>query len=205
MDIFVRTVRGLSLLCGIAAAALIASAVVIVCQMVFIRYVLNENTIWQTDFVTFSLVGATFIGAPYVLMTKGHVNVDVLPMMVGERARFWLEIVATVVSLVFALVMTVLTFQFWQEAWENNWVSDSMWRARLWIPYGSMPIGLGVLTLQYIVDLLELVTGRVRPFERQSAPRRPVATCMKRWTVGSTAFPADWWSPISAPARCLLP
>ena len=85
-------------------------------------------------------------------------------MMVGERARFWLAIVATVVSLVFALVMTVLTFQFWQEAWENNWVSDSMWRARLWIPYGSMPIGLGVLTLQYIVDLLELVTGRVRPF-----------------------------------------
>jgi len=132
MEIFVRTVRGLSLLCGIAAAALIASAVVIVCQMVFIRYVLNENTIWQTDFVTFSLVGATFIGAPYVLMTKGHVNVDVLPMMVGERARFWLAIVATVVSLVFALVMTVLTFQFWQEAWENNWVSDSMWRARLY-------------------------------------------------------------------------
>ena len=31
--------------------------------MVFIRYVLNENTIWQTDFVTFSLVAATFIGA----------------------------------------------------------------------------------------------------------------------------------------------
>lgn len=164
MDIFVRTVRGLSLFCGIAAAGLIASAVVIVCQMVFIRYVLNENTIWQTDFVTYSLVGATFIGAPYVLMTKGHVNVDVLPMMVGERTRFWLAIVAAVVSLVFALVMTALTFQFWREAWENNWVSDSMWRARLWIPYGSMPIGLGVLTLQYIVDLLELVTGRARPF-----------------------------------------
>ena len=40
--------------------------------------------------------------------------------------------------------MTVLTFQFWHEAWENNWRSDSMWRARLWIPYAAMPIGLGV-------------------------------------------------------------
>lgn len=164
MDIFVRTVRGLSFVCGIAAAALIASAVVIVCQMVFIRYVLNENTIWQTDFVTFSLVGATFIGAPYVLMTKGHVNVDVLPLIVGDRARFWLAIVATVVSLAFALVMAVLTFQFWWEAWENNWLSESMWRARLWIPYAAMPIGLGVLTLQYIADFFELVTGRARPF-----------------------------------------
>ena len=33
-------------------------------------------------------------------------------------------------------------FNFWHEAWEK-WVSDTMWRARLWIPYGSMPIGLG--------------------------------------------------------------
>jgi len=27
------------------------------------RYALNQNTIWQTDFVTWSLVAATFIGA----------------------------------------------------------------------------------------------------------------------------------------------
>ena len=51
--------------------------------MVFVRYVLNQNTIWQTDFVTFSLVAATFIGSPYLLLTRGHVNVDVLPLYLG--------------------------------------------------------------------------------------------------------------------------
>ena len=84
----------LSQVCGIVAATLIAVAVVVVCQMVFVRYVLNQTTIWQTDFVTFSLVAATFIGAPYVLLTKGHVNVDVLPLYVGQRARCWLALVA---------------------------------------------------------------------------------------------------------------
>jgi TRAP-type C4-dicarboxylate transport system permease small subunit len=54
--------------------------------MVFIRYVLNDNTIWQTDFVTYSLIAATFLGAPYVLLTKGHVNVDVLPIYGRARA-----------------------------------------------------------------------------------------------------------------------
>jgi hypothetical protein len=39
-----------------------------------------------------------------------------------------------------------------------------MWRARLWIPYGAMPLGLGILTLQYVVDLLNLLTGREPPF-----------------------------------------
>jgi len=164
MDYFIRGVRLLSLLSGVFAACLIAAAVVVVCQMVFVRYVLNDNTIWQTDFVTYSLVAATFIGGPYVLMTKGHVNVDVLPIYSGPRARWWLALVAILISLFFALIMTVLTYQFWHEAWENNWRSDSMWRARLWIPYAAMPVGLGLLTLQYVVDLVNLLTGREPPF-----------------------------------------
>src|SRR2546423_11206786 len=41
--------------------------------MVFVRYVLNQNTIWQTDFVTWSLVAATFVGSPYVLLTGAPV------------------------------------------------------------------------------------------------------------------------------------
>jgi TRAP-type C4-dicarboxylate transport system permease small subunit len=164
MDTLIRGVRLASQACGIFAAALTAVAVVVVCQMVFVRYVLNDNTIWQTDFVTFSLVAATFIGAPYVLLTKSHVNVDVLPLYAGQRARWWLALVAILISLSFALVMAVLTFQFWHEAWENNWRSESMWRARLWIPYMAMPIGLGVLTLQYVIDLINLLTGREPPF-----------------------------------------
>jgi TRAP-type C4-dicarboxylate transport system permease small subunit len=60
---------------------------------------------------------------------------------------------------------------FWHEAWTNRWVSDTMWRARLWIPYGSMPIGLGILTLQYVADLINLVTGREPPFGIQPGRR----------------------------------
>jgi TRAP-type C4-dicarboxylate transport system permease small subunit len=164
IDRFIRLVTLASKLSGGIAAFLIASGVVVVCHMVFFRYVLNDNTIWQTDFVTYSLVAATFIGAPYVLMTRGHVNVDVLPIYLGARWRFWLALLATLISLAFAVVMTVLTTHFWYQSWENSWVSDTMWRARLWIPYGAMPIGLGILTLQYVVDLINLLTGREPPF-----------------------------------------
>jgi TRAP-type C4-dicarboxylate transport system permease small subunit len=44
-----------------------------------------------------------------------------------------------------------------------------VWRARLWIPYLSMPIGLGLLVLQYAAELLSLVTGRSPPFGMQPA------------------------------------
>ncbi len=164
MDRFIRAVTLVSRLCGIIAAALIGAGVLVICYMVFLRYFLNQNTIWQTDFVIYSLVAATFIGSPYVLMTRGHVSVDVLPHYLGPRPRYWLALASVVVSLAFCVIMTVLTFMFWHEAWTNRWVSDTMWRARLWIPYGSMPIGLGILSLQFVADLINLVTGREPPF-----------------------------------------
>ena len=159
-----RGVRRVSQLCGIVAAALIALGVLVVCQMVFIRYVLNHNTIWQTDFVTWSLVAATFIGSPYVLLTRGHVNVDVLPLYLGLRKRWWLAFFSIVMSLLFCTVLALLGARLWLEAWENRWVSDTMWRARLWIPYASMPVGLAILSLQYVADLYCLVAGREPPF-----------------------------------------
>jgi len=164
LDAFVRAIRRVSQLCGIVAAALIALGVIVVCEMVFVRYVLNYNTIWQTDFVTWSLVAATFVGCPYLLLTRGHVNVEVLPLYLGERKRYWLALASILMSLGFCLVITVLAARFWLEAWENRWVSDTMWRARLWIPYSAMPIGLAILTLQYVADLYCLMSGREPPF-----------------------------------------
>ena len=115
MDQFVRGITLLSQICGVFAAALIAASVLIVCEMVFVRYVLNETTIWQTDFVTFSIVAATFIGSPYLLLNRGHVNVDVLPLYLGEKGRYRLALASMLMSLAFCVVMTVLTFKFWQK------------------------------------------------------------------------------------------
>jgi len=164
VESFARGVRFLSKLCGYVAAGLIGASVVVVCEMVIVRYALNQNTIWQTDFVTYSLVAATFVGSSYLLTLRGHVNVDVLPHYVGRRPRWWLALFASLLTLAFCVAIAILGFQLWKEAWDNKWVSDTMWRARLWIPYLSMPIGLGILALQSIVDLWSLVTGREAPF-----------------------------------------
>ena len=58
-----------------------------------------------------------------------------------------------------------------------------MWRARLWIPYASMPIGLGLLTLQYVVDL-DLPGHRPRAAVRHQAEgsvEDADAPCPQRW------------------------
>lgn len=164
IDKFIRLVANISRICGISAAILIFLSVLIVCQMVVIRYVLQESVIWQTEFVTYSLIAATLIGSPYVLLTKGHVNVDLVPLYISYKARFYLALFASTASLIFCLLVAWLGYEFWLEAWDNNWVSDSIWEVRLWIPYAALPFGFAVISLQYVADIISLVTGRDLPF-----------------------------------------
>ena len=164
MDAYIRAVNYVSRVAGVVAAFMIAAAVLVICDIVVERYILNRTTIWQIDVVTYCIVGATFVGSAYVLMTRGHVNVDVLPLHLSGRPRYWLAVSTVILGFAFVIVLFVVCTGLWYEAWSKNWHSDTVWRAPLWIPYFSMPIGLGLLVLQYAADLICLVTGRTPPF-----------------------------------------
>ena len=164
MDAYIKAVAFLSRVAGVAAAFLIGIAVFVICDMVVERYILNRTTIWQIDVVTYSIVAATFVGSAYVLMTRGHVNVEILPLHLGPRARFWLALFSGLLAMSFCMVLFILCTLYWYEAWSKGWHSDTVWRARLWIPYLAMPVGLGLLVLQYFAELICLVSGRSPPF-----------------------------------------
>ena len=185
MDAYIRAVTFLSRVAGVIAAFLIGAAVLVICDIVVERYILNLTTIWQIDVVTYCIVAATFVGSAYVLMTRGHVNVDVLPLHISPSARYWLALVTSLLALAFCIVIFILCTAYWYEAYSNRWLSNTVWRARLWIPYLSMPIGLGLLILQYLAELLCLVTGRTPPFgihEKQDA--EAVARAQAREALG---------------------
>ena len=164
MDLFIRFTDALSRLLGIVAAILLLVAVIVVCQMVFLRYGLNESTSWQTEFVTYSLIASTFLGAPYVLLIRGHVNVELVPLALGPRGRFVLALLAYGASALLCLVLTWYSVLFWYEAWEGGWSSDSIWAPKLWKVYLAMPLGFAAISLQYVADLVCLVSGREPPF-----------------------------------------
>jgi TRAP-type C4-dicarboxylate transport system permease small subunit len=164
MDTYIRAVNNASRLAGVFTALLIAIAVFVICDMVIERFVFNQTTIWQIDVVTYCVVAATFLGSPYVLLTRGHVNVDVVPIYLGPRGRYRLAIFANGLALAFCLVLFILCTAFWYESYESRWLSNTVWRSRLWIPYLSMPVGLGLIVLQYIAEIISIVTGRSDPF-----------------------------------------
>ncbi len=162
--LFLRVVDALSGFCGLAAALMIVASVLITCQMIIVRSVLNESTIWQTEMVIYLMIGATLIGLPYVQKLRGHVNVDLLPIWLGKRARRSLALLTLVATIVIISVMVFYSVEMWWVAWDRGWTSDTVWAAPLWIPYLAMPVGFGLFLLQVVADLVAVIRGVDLPF-----------------------------------------
>ncbi|MCY4031256.1 MAG: TRAP transporter small permease [Hyphomicrobiales bacterium] len=161
---FLRAVAALSTLAGWCSASMIVAAVALTCQMIFIRFVLNGSTVWQTEAVIYLAVAATLIGLPYVQRLRGHVNVDLIPISLPPRPRFFMAVAASALSIVIVGVMFWYGFEYWHFAWDRGWRSDTVWGVRLWIPYLALPIGFGLLFLQLIADLVAVLLGIDKPF-----------------------------------------
>lgn len=148
-------IRQVSEVSGWIAAAMILSAVFLTCQMIFIRFVLNGSTVWQTEVVVYLVVAATLLGLPFVQKHKGHVNVDLLPMWLGPRAARLLKTLTSLSALGIIGVCTFYGYEYWHLAFSRGWTSDTVTAVPLWIPYLSLPLGFGLLFLQLAADCLE--------------------------------------------------
>lgn len=157
-------VHAVSRVFGVAAAMLILVSIFVICHMVFVRAVLGESSIWQTEFVTFSVIAATFLGSPYILLTGGHVAVDLVPLMVTNPTRRLMFLGGYAVALAFIGFYLFASVPWWLEAWHSGQTTPSIWKARLWIPYAAVPVGLLLLSLQMITDMILVATGRQLPF-----------------------------------------
>lgn len=163
-NVFLRSVAAISTVAGWCSAAMILAAVFLTCQMIFIRFVLNGSTVWQTEAVVYLVIAATLVGLPYVQRLRGHVNVDLVPLALPPKARFAMCFLTLGLSILIVAVMFYYGYEYWHFAWERGWRSDTVWGVKLWIPYLALPIGFGLLLLQLVADFTAVLLGVDKPF-----------------------------------------
>jgi len=165
VDAIIATIHFASRVCGGLSAAMFAIAMLIICQLVFMRYVLNDSTVWQTEAVIFMMIGATLVGLPYVQLIRGHVNVDLLPLYLKGGARMTLAIVTLLFGMAISALFGFYGLELVIEAFDGGWLSETIWAVPLWKPFSALPIGFGLLFLQFFADFLALITRRSTPFD----------------------------------------
>ncbi len=162
--LFIKVVSLLSSISGWCSALMTIAAVFITCQMIFIRFVLNGTTAWQTEAIVYLILSATLVGLPFVQQVRGHVNVDLIPLALPFRARYYLAIFTLCVSAGVIGIMFFYSYDYWHLAFSRGWTTDTVWAVRLWIPHLSMVIGFGLLFLQLVADLVAVVLNVEKPF-----------------------------------------
>ncbi|UEM04626.1 TRAP transporter small permease subunit [Skermanella rosea] len=175
MRAVIALIDRLSISCAVVASVLLASAVVIVCYMVVIR-TLGYSSYWEIEASIYMVVAATFLASPYTLMTRGHVSVDFLPWMMGQRAARVIQAGIAVVGIVICLYMAWLGWHLTLEAIASDERSTSMWRPVKWPLYVMMPIGLGLTALQYLAEIFRSASDEApakAPLPRMEAVPEP--------------------------------
>lgn len=169
---FVSAIEALSRLGGVSAVFLLIVAMVVMYQMILMRYLFRAPTIWQTEVVVI------FIGAPYVLMKKGHVGVDVIELMLSSPNRRRMQCLGAVLGLTFCLLMSAASGIYVHEAWEGGWTTPTIAAIPLWIPATPMLVGFGLLCLQYVVELMKLIRPELAIPQQQSAAAKKDETTL---------------------------
>lgn len=159
-----RAIGWVSRACGLVSAMMILASVGITCQMIFVRFVLNDSTIWQTEAVTYMMIAATMLGLPYVQYLRGHVNVDLLPLAlpVGLRKALAMAVLGLTLAVVAAMIWHGIGF--WHEAWDWGETSNTPWDPPLWVPYLALPVGFGLYALQLAADMAAVLLRVEAPF-----------------------------------------
>ena len=143
----------------IAAVCLLAAGVLVVGQMVVIRYVFVGSTVWQTEFVIYSVTAATFLSSPFVLMTGGHVRIGILAEHGGAGWRRFLNSAAAMVSMFFLFVLGWTGYEYFAEAWSEGWLTETAWELPLWIPLLPLPMGMFWTGMQCLAEMLRPADG----------------------------------------------
>ena len=160
MKLFIRVVNRLSIVSGVLAVLLIAISILIVCQMVVLRYGFSASTSWQTDVVTFALVAATMLGCPYLLLTGGHVNVDIVTSKLSVNKQRTFKIFSRALVMLIGVAFAWTGGQLTLEAFHGGWLSETVAEIPLWIAYLAMPVGFSLMAIQAVADILAIILGQ---------------------------------------------
>jgi len=136
----------------LSSIALVIAAVVLT-YSVFSRYFFHFSTDWQDELSVFLIVGAVFMSSAAIQAGRGHVAIEAVAGLLPARVNRVRMLCVDLISLLFCAYFTWKSWLLLDEAWTENFHSESTWGPPLWIPYSLMTVGMGLLSLQLLLQL----------------------------------------------------
>jgi TRAP-type C4-dicarboxylate transport system permease small subunit len=147
-----------SVIVALSSVALVIASLVLT-YSVASRYFLHLSTDWQDELSVFLIVGAVFMSAAAIQARRGHIGIEAIVSLLSPRVNHWRQLAVDIASFLFCAFFSWKSWLLLDEAWTENFHSESTWGPPLWIPYSLMTVGMTLLSLQL---LLQIITGLTR-------------------------------------------
>lgn len=128
------------------AVALLAAIVVLVFSAAIMRS-FGRPIIWSVDMAQLLFIWLCMFGATRAMRQKGHLGIDLLVRYLPYRVRFGVEVIISVIILVFFALLTVeginLTRLNWQRQFGDSGMSYGWVTAA--VPAGCVMLGIALI------------------------------------------------------------
>ncbi|MDQ3510033.1 MAG: TRAP transporter small permease [Actinomycetota bacterium] len=151
--------RVLSLVEDALAAGALAAAVGLTIVSVILRYGFNTGIFWAQEAVIYLVIFSTFIGAVVTLRHNEHVNVDILPVFLGERGKWFFALVGGAITLLYCAIFGFYSWLLITEPAARNTVTPAL-GVPLWFVELALPIGFTLMFLRSLEIVYRTARGR---------------------------------------------
>ncbi|MEO5882723.1 MAG: TRAP transporter small permease [Caldimonas sp.] len=128
---------------------------------VVMRYCFASPINWAEELTLYLMVWIVFVGGSVAVRTRGHIAIDVLPLVLSPLNRHRLAAAVAALALVFFAVFFWYSLQHVLRVRSINQLTPVM-QAPMWLTYLAMPVGsflMGLRTLQALVGMLREAPG----------------------------------------------
>jgi C4-dicarboxylate transporter DctQ subunit len=141
------------------ASAALAAAALIAITAVILRYVFNILIFWSEEAVIYLVLLSVFVGAVITLRHNEHVRVDLLPLVLKNRGRLVVQVVATLVTLLYLALIGGYGWLLLFEPASRDTVTPAL-KLPVWVVYFALPLGFTLMFLRSLEVLFRQLTGR---------------------------------------------
>jgi C4-dicarboxylate transporter, DctQ subunit len=124
--------------------AALAGASALLFVNVVLRYIFLAPISWAEEMSLYLMVWIVFVGASVAVRTRGHIAVDLLPLVLSPLGRHRLAIVIGVLVLIFLAAFFYYSGQHTLRVRASGQVTPVM-LAPMWLTYLALPVGSALM------------------------------------------------------------
>lgn len=138
---------------------IISISVILLFIQVVLRYVFKNSIMWSEELARYLFLWMIWVGASYATKQSRHLKAEILTNLVSEKIARYIILLSLLVWLIFSLWITNSSFNLTLSILKTGQKSSAM-QIPMFIPYASVPVGCGLMSIRLIQKIVDLLKGK---------------------------------------------